>query len=687
MNRWTWLAVTIVGWVHLTGSVLAAEPQSASIKLNLPPHPRLMLTDAEIPGIKARFQQSDLLKKRYEDFLRSADAKLKRKLDMPPRGGQWYHWYACKTDGANLVTVSPTQHKCPACGAIYTGWPYDDVVLSGIHGANGSAIRELGLAYRLSGEKKYAEKAKEILLAYADKYQSYPLHDKNGKAKVGGGHVGPQTLDEAVWLIAVCQGADLIWDRLSAAERKKIETDLLRPAADTIRRHKMKIHNIQCWKNSAVGLTGLLLDDPELVADAVTSEHGFHQQIAKGINGDGQWYEGAWGYHFYTMNAMSSLVEAGQRCGLKLYDYQSDGKSYRRLFDGPIDLAMPNLELPAFSDSSQVRVAGSQNLYELAYVHYKDPKFAEVLRAGKRQSLEAMLFGPVKLPDSPARPSASRDFTSAGYAVLQQGSGPDATWVCLKYGPHGGGHGHPDKLSFILYTHGKVLGYDPGTGKYGVPIHEGWQRTSIAHNTLTVDESNQKATTGQCLAFVEKSDWAAALADAGPIYAGVRYRRAVAIIGPDVVVVLDMADSQEDHRFDLAFHHVGQWTTIPQGEAAELPTTSGYQYLNHMVKVHGVLPTIDADSLKTGLAVASPQRGQLLAGDGAGNVSRNRVPCVLLRVQGKQAVAAWVLDLKGSVPTVQLVPSGTAWTINAQIRGKSIKFRVDPEGDEKLRAW
>ena len=30
----------------------------------------------------------------------------------------------------------------------------------------------------------------------------------------------------------------------------------------------MGIHNIQCWKNSAVGLVGLLLDDSELVADA-----------------------------------------------------------------------------------------------------------------------------------------------------------------------------------------------------------------------------------------------------------------------------------------------------------------------------------------------------------------------------------------------------------------------------------
>ncbi len=37
----------------------------------------------------------------------------------------------------------------------------------------------------------------------------------------------------------------------------------------------MSIHNIQCWKNSAVGLVGLLLDDAELVADAVTANTAF----------------------------------------------------------------------------------------------------------------------------------------------------------------------------------------------------------------------------------------------------------------------------------------------------------------------------------------------------------------------------------------------------------------------------
>ena len=664
---------------------LCGETPAEGLHLELPAHPRLMLADAEIPKIRARIAQSPTLAARYRELLRAADRHVAKKVELPPRGGQWPHWYVCKKDGGNLKAVSPTQHKCTICGEIYSGWPYDDVPLMDVHNRYGNAIRDLGLAYRLSGEKKYADKAREILLAYADKYMRYPLHDKNGKNRTGGGHVGPQTLDEAVWLISVCQGADLIWDRLTPSEQSQIETGLLRPGAETIRRHKMGIHNIQCWKNSAVGLVGLLLGDPELVADAVTSGHGIQQQIAQGINDDGQWYEGAWGYHFYATGAMAPLVEAGERCGLRLYAYQADGKSYRNLFEGPLNLAMPDMTLPAFNDSGQVGLAGTQGLYELALAHYGNPRFADVLRLGKRDSIESLLFGVAPLPPAADGTSASHNYPSGGYAVLQQGQGSDATWLCLKYGPHGGGHGHPDKLNFILYSRRKVLAFDPGTGKYGAPIHADWQRTTIAHNTLTVDESNQKPATGRCLAFLSRRDAAAALAEAGPIYDGVTYRRAVALLGARVVVVLDLVSAAHEHTFDLAYHHAGAWTAAPQGTPLTMPEKPGYAYLKDMVRSDGPLPQIVQDPLRSGLAVAATPNSEVWVGTGAGTVSSTRVPCVIVRTRGKRAVVAWAIDLDGSAPTVRITATDPAWTVVAAAHGTPYRFTVAPDAAEKLK--
>ena len=71
----------------------------------------------------------------------------------------------------------------------------------------------------------------------------------------------------------------------------------------------MGIHNIQNWKNSAVGLTGFLLGDRALINAAIDDpDRGYRMQMSKGVQGDGVWHEGAWGYHFYTISAVWPLA-------------------------------------------------------------------------------------------------------------------------------------------------------------------------------------------------------------------------------------------------------------------------------------------------------------------------------------------------------------------------------------------
>ena len=642
--------------VQLEGQPETMETTTVSVTkpLDLPPHPRLLLLPADLASIRDRIARAPWAKAYWESQLKSADNWLKSEIVLPPRGGQWWHWYACKQDGANLKTVSPTEHKCPVCGTVYTGWPYDDVVLDRDHGRLSSGLRTLGLVYQLTGDARYAAKGREILLAYADRYLKYPLHNIHGDPKVGGGHVGPQTLDEATWLIPMTQGADLIWETLSEADRKQAEEGLFRPAAQTILDHHMSIHNIQCWKNSAVGLVGLLLNDGSLVADAVESDHGFKAQIAQGVSDDGQWYEGAWGYHFYTVMAIAALAEAGQNCGLDLYGYESHGHSYRSLFEGPLDLAMPDLRLPAFNDSGTARVLGN-NHYELALGRYGEARLAEPLVGTKRQDLYAFIRGVEPLPEPPAEVHGSRNFPAAGYAVLELGEGSDATWLCLKYGPHGGGHGHPDKLNFVLYSQGHILGVDPGTAHYGVPIQKEWFRTTLAHNTLTVDEGSQNQATGKCLAFGSQGRLAATLAEAGPIYEGVTYRRAIALAGPNLVLILDHASADADHTFDLAYHNAGTWSTKPTGAAVTLPDKLGYNHLHDLVQVNGALPSITVkDGPTVGVAVTTLGPSETWAGRGGGRSEDERVPIIVSRTLGRSAVVGWAIALDGTVPTVKV---------------------------------
>ena len=676
--------------VSIVGDTSSMKQLDATVTppLTLPEHPRLLLSDAELPAIKARLQEPQL-QARYEILLKDADAALAKKLDLPERGGQWYHWYACKKDGARLHALSPTQHKCDVCGTIYSGYPYDDVYLSTIHDAYSRDVKNLGLAYRLSGNPKYAAKARAILLAYADKYESYPLHDTSGKARVGGGKIGPQTLDESTWTIPVAQGADLIWDTLSEVDKTHLGNDLFRAAAQVIRQHKMPIHNIQCWKNSAVGLVGLLLNDADLVAEAVNGEAGFKKQIEKGISADGQWYEGAWGYHFYTMNATLPLAEAGARCGLSLYEYKApNGRSYKDLFEGPLNFAMPNLLLPAFNDSGTVDVKPQQALYETAFERYGDSRFAEVLKYGKRDSLEALLLGDKPLPAAPTESSAAKNYSETGYAILRNSAGENATWLCLKYGPHGGGHGHPDKLNFVLYSRGEIIGIDSGTAAYGVPIQNEWYKSTLAHNTLVVDEENQKPAEGKSLAFISRPGVSAALADAGNIYDGVVYWRAVALFGEDTILVLDIASADKEHTFDFAYHNAGKWAAALSGTPIALPAKPGYQHFKDSTKTIAAPPILIGD-LQVNINTTGTPLGELIAGTGVGKNTSDRVPMLMQRIKGKQAVAGWLIHVGKNDKTpyasgLSVSQNGARMEVSADVNGKKYHLTVAPDADEKL---
>lgn len=644
--------------------------------LDLPAHPRLLATAAELTALRERAGRLPWLAGTLDSTLRNAENWLAKPIDLPPRGGQWWHWYADPETGETLQTVSPTEHRNPRTGRVFTGYPYDDVVLSRDHDGLAAACRDLAFAGAYLEEARYTAKAKEILLAYAAKYADYPLHDIHGKSSVGGGKVGPQTLDESVWLIPMAQGADLVWPSLTESERAVIESGLLRPAVEVIRQHKMGIHNIQCWKNSAVGLVGLLLGDDELVADAIGSPHGFREQIARGVSFEGQWYEGAWGYHWYTLMALLPLTEAGERCGLGLYGFAHDGRSLRRLFDGPLDLAMPDGRLPAFNDSGTSSVTGQIRMYEVALARYGDPRYAEILRDRRGGGLDASIVAAETLPAPPLEAPASRVFPASGYAILRAGDGPSATWLCLKFGPHGGGHGHPDKNNFVLYARGQILGYDPGTTRYGVPLQSEWYRTSLAHNTLTVDGADQRPATGKLLTFGSGPGASCAVTEAGDIYDGVTHRRAVALFGHDLVLILDQVEADRERTLDIAYHHAGAWLAPPTGEPVTMPDARGYKHLQEVVAVTAALPGIRTGEVTARVSVVQSPGGAVWAGTGVGASTAERIPVVLSRQKATRAVVGWTIALDGRAAEPRLVDGG----LEARWGGRTYRLEASPDG-------
>jgi hypothetical protein len=348
------------------------------------------------------------------------------------------------------------------------------------------------------------------------------------------------------------------------------------------------------------------------------------------------------------------------------------GEPYKKMFEAPIQLAMPNPRLPAFNDSTEVDVHNP--IYELAYARYHDPIDLAGLPSGGRNNDYALWFGVDHLPDAPPPALGSRNATASGYAILQRGDSVQATWLCLKYGPHGGGHGHPDKNNFVLYSKGQVLFPDPGTRPYGSPLHGEWDRVTLAHNTLVVDETSQRSATGKCLAFGSDHGIDYAMTDAGDIYDGVRFVRTAMLLNENLVVFVDQVQSDKPHTLDLACHYTGRWTKAASGEKPALPSKEGYQHL----KDAAAMSTREQTSLTlegeggthAAIVLAGNEPTQIITATGIGKSTEDRVPMVIFRRVAKQTKYVWAASLDGAPVDLVVTPQGI--TVN-----KKWKLEVD----------
>ncbi len=559
--------------MRLAGILLLAAASGWAAQL--PEDNYLLIDRAGIEAAREKVARQPWAKRTLDSILQRAAEEVKREVALPPRGGQWPHWYSCKRDGATLTTVSPTEHRCPVCGTVYHGEPYDSVVLYREHSNWSRTIQNLGLAYRFTDDASYAVQAGKILTAYADRYASYPRHDVNGADKVGGGRIMAQTLDESVWLIPVAFGYALVRQTLSPEARRHIEQDLLVAAAGVIREHKLPVHNIQCWKNSAVALAGYMAGNEELVREAIDDPvRGFRVQIAKGVTDDGLWYEGSLGYHRYTMDALWPLTEAARLAGTDLYNDR-----YRGLFDAPLKLALPDGGAPGFNDNSGGNVTQAGALFELAFARWRRPEYGRVAARTDRRSLQALLYGAESLPEGPFIPAASELLPSAGFAMLRSGG----TAIAERFGRHGGGHGHPDKLSIVTFGAGRLFGLDPGSINYGVPLHREWYRSTIAHNTVSVDRQIQAPVDGTLVEWKSGPDETTLRAEAGSVYDGVTLRRTLVLKGNRLTDRFECSSATE-HDYDYAFHSQGALKTSLELQPREGPAgeSNGYQHIRNV---------------------------------------------------------------------------------------------------------
>jgi oligo-alginate lyase len=478
------------------------------------------------------------------------------KFAVPTEGGQWMHWYVCPDTGTHLQFHPPNHNVCPDTGKEYSGAPINQVVNQLKNDDLGQDAITLGLAYRFANDPRYASSAALILRAYADQYGHYLLHDNNNKSDTPhAARAYSQTLDESIWLIELTWTYDLIRGSgvLTTEDKAHIENDLLRPSAATVgKAPKEATPNIQSWVNGAVAAVGYELNDPAMIHYALDGPLGFRHQMKVFVK-EGFWLEGAWGYQFYAMRPLTMTAQMAARHGNNLW---KEEPAFASLFHGPLGVTLPNGALPAFNDSHEVDLYAQAGLYEVAFAATHDTALLPVVEQHGRLNREALLFGVEKLPALNTSANKSAVFPEAGYATLRAPKG--TLTVITKFGEHGGGHGHNDKLGFILYDGDRTLGIDPATQLYGLPMHREWDKMTVAHNTVGVDETMQAASAGKLIDWRAESGWTAMTADAGPVYPYAALKRSILVTGEYVLVVdADRSLDGSAHTFDLSYHNVG----------------------------------------------------------------------------------------------------------------------------------
>ena len=600
---------------------------------------------------------------------------LDHPVAVPTEPGGYYHDYFCPDHGVQLHfdPASPQRHRCPLDNVIWQGERFDAAWRWFVNNRLAESALRLAVLWRLEGDPAHLAPVIQTLTGYAEQYANY---QKVPRTVANPGVATYTTLDESVWVLPLAWAFDLVRDQLSAPVREAIAQQLFTPVADhLIAHHFGGIHNFACWHNAAIGTIGVLLDRADLVAFAMESDFGCYNQLQRGVLADGLWFEGSFSYHFYTVYALLTLAKALRHH----HDHDLRQRpDLRAMLLAPIQSAYPDWSLPAPNDCWYFTsllsdcchgVPPGPAFYEIGYAWFDEPRFGEVLQRayqqGPRDTLDALLWGRDELPNRPLTLLPSVHLPASGYAILRSTptTATEQCYLLLKYGPHGGGHGHPDKLSLILSAYGQRLSPDLGTPGYGLDLFESWYRQTICHNTVTIDGYSQPEATGQINHFQDTGDFQVADAavswtDDGP-YQGVTMRRVI-LARPDYFLDLFLVEAPDSRRIDWIYRNAGQLqTTLPLTAYPTLADEGeGYRHIAHPQHNHTDKPfqaSWQSGAIGLQLWAAGAPGTDILTGSVPGNPPTDRFALLLQRRQSATAAFLTLFHPFPTTPTITTV--------------------------------
>lgn len=555
------------------------------------------------------------------------------------------------------------------------------------HKRNYKAIYQAGLLYRITGEARYADHARDLLLAYAELYPTLGPHPA-GRGEIPG-RLFWQTLNDSVWLVHAIQGYDAVRGRLSADERARIEGGVFRPMAAFLSGTPAnfdRIHNHATWAVAGVGMTGYVLGDRVLVEKALlgtdrSGRAGFLRQVDRLFSPDGYYEEGPY-YQRYALMPFVVFARAIETNEPERRIFQRRDGVLLKAIRTTIQLTYASRFFP-LNDAVKDKGLDTEELHHAVAIAYAQTGAADLLSIAEGQQRTVLSPDGLKVARGlaegrqapfPFRSALLRDGPEGdrgALAILRSGPGSRDQALVMKNTAQGMGHGHFDKLSWVFYDNGQEVVTDYGAARFlnvetkggggYLPENASWAKQTLAHNTLVAngrshfdaDLKRAEAAWPQPLVFADEPQTRIASARMDGAYPGVDFRRTLALLShPDLEhpVVLDLlsATGKSASTYDLPLHYAGHITALgfkPQSHVAERPVLGaahGYQH----VWVDGVARPAPQEAWATWLLAGRfytyrfiPQPGAelILAETGANdpNFNLRREPLFIQRAAGQ----------------------------------------------------
>lgn len=471
-----------------------------------------------------------------------------------------------------------------------------------------AGLMDLSLAYRMTGERKYADRAKALLEVYAGRANWVTDKPLLARSPVWNSDLGMGTSAYTYGLTF-----DAIYDALTPTERDRLAKALvkgaIKPTLNDWIDGAERIHSLDTMGHNwfahivfGTGVAAIAVKTEEPQADAWIRR--IDEAAEEWANYDGSTIEtkpqhfAANGAFVESINYAAFATEGYLRFRRAWLDAFKEQPAATPRLAGLADYFIQNVYPTStgamstnFGDGNPT-VSGASAVINLWAGGDQQSRYLWYLNTVRPNPSQDVLADPenmVQWPSAkawanavqgPGLPTSWID-RDLGAATLRSSWEPNATFLALRSG-FTWNHNHADAGSFILWHKGKQLLIDSGNSSYARPEYDGYYRQSVAHNVVMLNGQAEPSTNtydgshfnGRVDHLVDAGDLRFVWADAtGPnAKTFERKYRSFLWVG-DTILVIDDLKGWEPGQFEWLMHYEGeakrqgQVITVKNGDA------------------------------------------------------------------------------------------------------------------------